>query len=61
MKECSPKVTAGTAAVFGGVTEFFEGSWNPGGCCADGPSGIRMDCGYESVFSAKWNFAGLYF
>ena len=31
---CSPKVTAGTAAAFGGVT--------------DGPSGIRMDCGTKA-------------
>lgn len=42
---CSPKVTPGTAAAFGGVTESLEGYGIPCGCCADGPSGIRMDCG----------------
>jgi len=42
---CSPKVTAGTASAFGGVTESLKGFGIPVGCCADGPSGIRMDCG----------------
>ena len=42
---CSPKVTPGTAAAFGGVTNSLEGYGIPCGCCADGPSGIRMDCG----------------
>lgn len=42
---CSPKVTLGTAAAFGGVTESLAGYGIPCGCCADGPSGIRMDCG----------------
>lgn len=42
---CSPKVTPGTAAAFGGVTESLSGYGIPVGCCADGPSGIRMDCG----------------
>ena len=42
---CSPKVTAGTAAAFGGVTESLRTLGIPVGCCADGPSGIRMDCG----------------
>lgn len=42
---CSPKVTPGTAAAFGGVTESLVGYGIPCGCCADGPSGIRMDCG----------------
>lgn len=42
---CSPKVTPGTAAAFGGVTGSLEGYGIPCGCCADGPSGIRMDCG----------------
>jgi len=42
---CSPKVTPGTAAAFGGVTKALEGYGIPCGCCADGPSGIRMDCG----------------
>lgn len=42
---CSPKVTPGTASAFGGVTEPLAGHGIPCGCCADGPSGIRMDCG----------------
>lgn len=42
---CSPKVTAGTASAFGGVTEPLKAFGIPVGCCADGPSGIRMDCG----------------
>lgn len=42
---CSPKVTPGTAGAFGGVTERLEHFGIPVGCCADGPSGIRMDCG----------------
>lgn len=42
---CSPKVTPGTAGAFGGVTESLQRYGIPAGCCADGPSGIRMDCG----------------
>lgn len=42
---CSPKVTPGTAGAFGGVTERLLHFGIPVGCCADGPSGIRMDCG----------------
>ena len=45
---CSPKVTAGTAAAFGGVTESLRTLGIPVGCCADGPSGIRMDCGTKA-------------
>ena len=42
---CSPKVTPGTAAAFGGITESLRNFGIPVACCADGPSGIRMDCG----------------
>lgn len=42
---CSPKVTAGTASAFGGVTDSLLEFGIPVACCADGPSGIRMDCG----------------
>lgn len=42
---CSPKVTPGTAAAFGGVTDGLKAYGIPCGCCSDGPSGIRMDCG----------------
>ena len=45
---CSPKVTAGTAAAFGGVTDSLKDLGIPVGCCADGPSGIRMDCGTKA-------------
>ncbi len=42
---CSPKVTPGTAGAFGGVTKRLQSFGIPVACCADGPSGIRMDCG----------------
>lgn len=42
---CSPKATPGTASVFGGLTPSLKEKGIPIGCCADGPSGIRMDCG----------------
>lgn len=45
---CSPKVTAGTAVAFGGVTDTLQALGIPAGCCADGPSGIRMDCGTKA-------------
>ena len=42
---CSPKVTAGIAGAYGGVTEKLKDFGIPVGGCSDGPSGIRMDCG----------------
>ena len=42
---CSPKVTGGIAGAYGGVTESLKNFGIPVGGCADGPSGIRMDCG----------------
>lgn len=45
---CSPKVTPGTAGAFGGLTESLRGFGIPAMCCADGPSGIRMDCGTKA-------------
>ena len=45
---CSPKVTPGTAAAFGGLTDKLRGFGIPAGCCSDGPSGIRMDCGTKA-------------
>ncbi len=45
---CSPKVTPGTAGAFGGVTKELHNFGIPVACCADGPSGIRMDCGTEA-------------
>ena len=41
----SPKVTPGTAAAFGGLTPTLTHFGIPAGCCTDGPSGLRMDCG----------------
>lgn len=41
----SPKVTPGTAAAFGGITPALQHFGIPAGCCTDGPSGLRMDCG----------------
>ncbi len=43
---CSPKVTPGTAAAFGGVTDHLLNLGIPIACAADGPSGIRMDSGH---------------
>ena len=45
---CSPKVTPGTAAAFGGVTDSLLKFGIPLGCCSDGPSGIRMDSGAKA-------------
>lgn len=45
---CSPKVTPGTAGAFGGVSEGLSKMGIPIACCADGPSGIRMDCGTKA-------------
>lgn len=42
---CSIKVTPGTASAFGGVSDRFLSYGIPIACCADGPSGIRMDSG----------------
>lgn len=44
----SPKVTAGTASAFGGVSESLKSFGIPCGCCADGPSGMRLDCGIKA-------------
>lgn len=44
----SPKVTPGTAAAFGGVSDSLKDKGIPCGCCSDGPSGMRMDCGTKA-------------
>ncbi|MDE7121579.1 MAG: glycoside hydrolase family 3 C-terminal domain-containing protein, partial [Oscillospiraceae bacterium] len=44
----SPRVTPGTAAAFGGVSDTLQAYGIPVACCADGPSGIRMDCGTKA-------------
>lgn len=45
-----PRVTAGTASAFGGVTDELSSYGIPAACCDDGPSGMRLDCG-EKAFS----------
>lgn len=44
----SPRVTAGTASAFGGVSEDLNAFGIPAGCCSDGPSGMRLDCGTKA-------------
>ena len=44
----SPKVTPGTAAAFGGVSDNLKNMGIPCGCCSDGPSGMRLDCGTKA-------------
>ena len=45
---CSPKVTPGTAAAFGGVSQKLAEFGVPCGCCSDGPSGMRLDTGTKA-------------
>ena len=44
----SPRVTAGTASAFGGVSDELNAFGVPAGCCDDGPSGMRLDCGTKA-------------
>ncbi|MCM1244562.1 MAG: glycoside hydrolase family 3 C-terminal domain-containing protein [Roseburia sp.] len=44
----SPKVTPGTAAAYGGVSKHLQQMGIPCGCCSDGPSGMRIDCGLKA-------------
>lgn len=44
----SPRVTAGTASGFGGVADCLTKYGIPTACCADGPSGMRLDCGTKA-------------
>ena len=44
----SPRVTAGTASAFGGVSDALEAYGIPAVCCSDGPSGMRLDCGTKA-------------
>ena len=60
----SPRVTPGTASGFGAVTAELEKLMLPTACCADGPSGIRMDCGVKAfslpngtLLACTWNEA----
>ena len=45
----SPKVTPGTASAFGGVSDRLHEYGIPAACCADGPSGIRMESGLKAT------------
>ncbi len=45
----SPKVTAGTAAAFGGVCTSLKEKKVPCGCCSDGPSGLRLETGARAM------------
>ena len=44
----SPKVTPGTAAAFGGISDSLRKTGLPIGCCDDGPSGMRLDSGAKA-------------
>lgn len=44
----SPRVTPGTAAAFGGVSERLVKLGIPAVCCDDGPSGMRLDSGAKA-------------
>ncbi|WP_075679829.1 glycoside hydrolase family 3 protein [Roseburia sp. 831b] len=59
---CSTKVTPGTASCFGGVGDSLFSYGIPLACCADGPSGIRMEGGLKAtqlpigtLQAATWN------
>ncbi|NUY57363.1 glycoside hydrolase family 3 C-terminal domain-containing protein [Salinivibrio sp. EAGSL] len=61
---CSPKVTPGTAAAFGGVCDSLFKMGIPVAAAADGPSGIRMDSGHKAtqipigtLLGCTWNTA----
>lgn len=58
----SPRVTPGTAAAFGGVSDALSGFGIPAACCSDGPSGMRLDCGARAfslpsgtLLACTWN------
>ncbi|HBR04271.1 MAG TPA: beta-glucosidase [Lachnospiraceae bacterium] len=58
----SPKVTAGTAAAFGGISKELKNFGIPCGCCSDGPSGMRLDSGKKAfslpsgtLLACTWN------
>lgn len=45
----SSRVTPGTAAAFGGVSDRLTDVFGiPAVCCDDGPSGMRLDCGLKA-------------
>lgn len=46
---CNPRVTSGTAAAFGGISDELAGRGIPAACASDGPSGIRRDTGEKAT------------
>ncbi len=46
---CNPRVTSGTAAAFGGVSDELAKRGIPAACASDGPSGIRRDTGEKAT------------
>lgn len=46
---CNPRVTSGTAAAFGGVSDELAARGVPAACASDGPSGIRRDTGEKAT------------
>lgn len=59
---CSPKVTPGSAAAFGGLSDSLFNLGIPVAAAADGPSGIRMDSGHKAtqvpigtLLACTWN------
>ena len=58
---CSPKVTPGTAAAFGGLTPELQEFGIPASCCTDGPSGLRFDCGTKAFSMPNGTLLGCTF
>lgn len=56
----NPRVTQGTASAFGGLSDSLFNYGIPAACCADGPSGLRMNekatqLPIGTALSASWN------
>ena len=56
----SPKVTPGTAAAFGGVSEELAHFGIPCGCCSDGPSGMRLEDVYKRQIGRRARFRSVW-
>ena len=56
----NPRVTKGTASAFGGMCDSLFNYGVPAACCADGPSGLRMEAKSVQIpigtlLAASWN------
>lgn len=56
----NPRVTKGTASAFGGMCDSLFNYGVPAACCADGPSGLRMEAKsvqlpIGTLLAASWN------